>query len=275
MVRSLLLAVTLAVGVACSDRHDRAFADSELARDLALVNQAPANPQFMDTALSDAPAPRPVAKAPTPRTRTTTPQRTPAPVVTRPRIEPEPQPVSEQPAPQPRFRGIRAGTSFALTTGSRVCTNNLPGDKIVATVTSAVHGEDGAHIPVGTTVVLEVSSVTPGDTPESAQIALRVRSILLDDEAVGMEGNVAVLSDLERQQRAGDGGSDRKKVIGGAVAGAILGQILGKDTRSTVIGAAAGAAAGTAAAAASRRYDACLPAGAAVRVTTSQPIALE
>ena len=49
---------------------------------------------------------------------------------------------------------------------------------------------------------------------------------------------------------------------------------MGKDTKSTVIGAAAGAAAGTAAAAASRKYDACLPAGGSLRVTTSQPITL-
>jgi hypothetical protein len=269
--------ILLTFAAACADRTDQSLADSELARDLALVNQAPANPQFQDVPVTEAPQPAPVTKAPTPRTRTATPRRAPTPVVTRPRVEettPEPQPIAERPAPAPRFRGIAAGTSFALSTGSRVCTNNLPGDKIVATVTSAVHGEDGAYIPIGTTVVLEVASVTPGDNPETAQIALRVRSILINDEPKSVEGNVAVTSDLERVQRAGNSSADKKKVIGGAVAGAIIGQIMGKDTRSTVIGAAAGAAAGTAAAAASRKYDACLPAGGTVRVTTSQPIAL-
>jgi uncharacterized protein YcfJ len=85
---------------------------------------------------------------------------------------------------------------------------------------------------------------------------------------------VAVLSGLERRAVPRDKNADRKKVVGGAIAGAILGQIMGKDTKSTVIGAAAGAAAGTAAAAASRKYDACLPAGGSLRVTTSQPITL-
>ena len=272
-----LLLLLLASSAACADRRDQSLADSELARDLALVNQPQANPQFQDVPVSEAPEPTPVAKSPTPRTRTAAPRRAPTPVVTRPRVqeaEPQPQPVAEAPAPAPRFRGIAAGTSFALSTGSRVCTNNLPGDKIVATVTSAVHGEDGAYIPLGTTVVLEVASVTPGDSPETAQIALRVRSIIINDEPKSVDGNVAVLSDLERVQRAGSSSSDKKKVIGGAVAGAIIGQIMGKDTRSTVIGAAAGAAAGTAAAAASRKYDACLPAGGNVRVTTAQPIAL-
>jgi hypothetical protein len=276
-LRSLLsLCATLAVA-ACADNKDQARADSELARDLALVNQAPANPEFKDVPLSEARKPAPTAAkapSPAPRRATPAPRRAPTPVVTRPRpVEQAPQPVAEQPAPA-RFKGIREGTSFALSTGSRVCTNNLPGDKLVATVTSAVVGEDGAHIPVGTTVVLEVASVTPGDSPESGQIALRVRSILLNDEPTSMQGNVSVLSDLERVERPRDSGADKKKVIGGAVAGAILGQIMGKNTKSTVIGAAAGAAAGTAAAAASRKYDACLPAGANVRVTTTQPITL-
>jgi hypothetical protein len=192
--------------------------------------------------------------------------------MTRP-VEPPPTPV-EHSAPAPRTRGFHAGTSFGLTTKSAICTTNLPGDKIVATVNEPVSGENGASMPPGTTVVLEVASVTPGDNPESAQIALRVRSILINDEPVSMEGDVAIQSPLERRQVPRDKNADRRKVVGGAIAGAILGQIMGKDTKSTVIGAAAGAAAGTAAAAASRKYDACLPAGGSLRVTTSQPIVL-
>jgi hypothetical protein len=154
-----------------------------------------------------------------------------------------------------------------------VCTTNLPGDKIVATLDHAVAGENGAYLPAGTSVVLEVASVTPGDRPEEAQISLRVRSIVIDDEAVSVPSTVAIQSSLERRARP-DGGSDKKKVIGGAIAGAIIGQVIGRDTRGTVIGAAAGTAAGAAAAAASRKYDACLPAGSRARVTTSQQITL-
>lgn len=178
------------------------------------------------------------------------------------------------PAPAPRFRGFNAGTSFAVSTKSPVCTTNLPGDKLVATLTEPVHGENGATLPAGTTVVLEVAAVTPGDQPEAAQISLRVRSIDIDNEPVSADASVAIVSDLERRAVERDKGSDRRKVVGGAVAGAVIGQIMGRDTRSTVIGAAAGAAAGTAAAMASRKYDACLPAGSAVRITTSQQIAV-
>jgi hypothetical protein len=283
MSRTFAAALLLALSVAaCSDRNKQAAVDSELAHDIALANQQPAMPQLNDAPLSaSAPAPRPTAQ---PKTRTPTPTRvgttkrtTTAQAPAPRRVEPppvEPQPTIEAPTPAPRRKGLQAGTSFGLTTNTAVCTTNLPGDKITGTLTSAVQGENGAYIPAGTTVVLEVASVTPGDTPEQAQIALRVRSILVNDEPVSVPGDVAVLSDLQRRQVPRDKAADKKKVIGGAVAGAILGQIMGRDTKSTVIGAAAGAAAGTAAAMASRKYDACLPAGGQVRVTTSQPITL-
>jgi len=280
MTRNFVAALTLAFAVAaCSDKSKQAVADSELAHDIALANQQPVIPQLNDAPLSAAPEKKPAAKPPV-RARTTvatTRRNTPSPAPVPRRVVPqrvEPTPTVEAPAPAPRFHGIQTGTSFGLTTNGPVCTTNLPGDKFTATLNAPVRGENGAVIPAGTTVVMEVASVTPGDTPEQARISLRVRSILVNDEPVSVDGDVAVLSDLERHQVPRDKNADRKKVIGGAVAGAILGQIMGRNTKSTVIGAAAGAAAGTAAAAASRKYDACLPAGGSLRVTTSQPITL-
>jgi hypothetical protein len=87
-------------------------------------------------------------------------------------------------------------------------------------------------------------------------------------------GEGTVNEQLEKTEVGVQGGSDKKKVIGGAVAGAVLGQILGKDTKSTVIGAAAGAAAGTIAAHKSRKYEGCLPSGATVRITLTEPLVL-
>lgn len=283
MVRSFAgLALVFAALTACSDRDSQALADSELARDLALANQTPIYPQFADSAESSAPEPQRVQPQPPPQTRTpartsTTPRRPTQTVVERPRPS-APDPVEREPAAAPtpaprRLAGFGAGTSFSVSTGAEVCTTNLPGDKIVATLDHAVTGENGAYLPAGTAVVLEVASVTPGDRPEEAQISLRVRSIVINDEAVTVPSSVAIQSDLERRARP-DGGSDKKKVIGGAIAGAIIGQVIGRDTRGTVIGAAAGTAAGAAAAAASRKYDACLPAGSQARVTTSQQITL-
>lgn len=281
MLRTLATALTLALAAtACSDRGSQALADSELARDLALVSQTPVYPQFQDSALSTASEPR-RAEPPPAQTRTTRPA---APARrTTPVVVQRPQPIAsapvDEPAPAPapapaRRAGFDAGTAFGITTRSPVCTTNLPGDKIVATLDQGVSGANGAYLPPGTTVVLEVASVTPGDTPDAAQITLRVRSIVINDAAIDVPANVAILSDLERREIPREGGSDKKKVVGGAIAGAILGQIMGRDTKSTVIGAAAGAATGAAVAAAGRKYDACLPAGGSVRVTTSQQITL-
>ena len=282
MTRRLFPALlALATLAACADK--KPALDADLAADLQLATVQPAQPQ-----LNDGPEAAPEAKAPAPVTRQRTPTRSASPAraprerrAATPRTDTTtlrakaPSPVVEvaqQSAPS-RFHGIGAGSSFSLATRAQVCTNSRPGDKLVATTTDAVAGDDGAMIPEGSTVVLEVASVTPGDSPESARISLRVRAVVLDDVAHSVDGDVEVTSGLERGPAAANS-SDKRKVIGGAIAGAVIGQVLGRDTRSTVIGAAAGAAAGTAAAAATRKYHACLPAGARVRVTTTGPIAL-
>lgn len=280
MLRRLLSPLALALALAaCSDRSSKV--DADLERDLQLANQTPANPQFQDVPLGTAPETRPAnttPNLPAPARTASTHRRT-TPVTetrttrVRPPVTPQPEP-AESPAPAPSRRGIGAGTSFGIVTRGQVCTSNLPGDKIVAVTTSAVHGENGVEIPEGTSVVLEVTSVTPGARPEDAQIGFRVRSIMINGESVPMDASVVPTSGMVRGP-ATDNGSDKKKVIGGAIAGAVLGQVLGRDTRSTVIGAAAGAAAGTAAAAATRKYHACLPEGGTLRVTTTQPVLLD
>jgi hypothetical protein len=275
MTRTRILLIAALFVAACGDRAKQANADSDLARDLALANETQAYPQLRDTALSDAPQPTRATPAPQPRPRVT---RTAATHVSHPVVV-STTPTNPPPAPaaapaRAAVRGFASGTVLALTTKSAICTTNLPGDKFIATLTAPVTGDDGAYLPIGTTVVLEVASVTPGDTPEAAQIALRVRSIMINDAPVSADADVAIVSPLERHEVPRDKNADRRRVVGGAVAGAILGQIMGKDTKSTVIGAAAGAAAGAGASAMTHKYDACLPAGGAVRATTSQQISV-
>lgn len=160
-----------------------------------------------------------------------------------------------------------------MTSGGRVCTeDNRPGDKIVATVDSPVSGTNGALIPAGSKVVLEVASVTPVD---QGNIQFRVRSIYVNDSSYSIAGTVSPSTPLERVKVANsDPNADKKKVIGGAIAGAILGQIIGHNTKGTVIGAATGAAAGAVAAKATEKYEACLPAGASLHMTLSQAVAM-
>jgi hypothetical protein len=264
----------LVLGACSRDRPE--LADSALAQDLQLATQTATLPTtFGDTAVTSAPAPAPVTRKPNAPRRAPTPQ--PAPVVERPRVEePLPEPAPE-PAPAPRSTApaIAAGTSIAMTIGDRVCTSsNRPGDKFMAKTTSAVVGENGAIVPAGTPVVVEVASVTRGEKPEDTQVSFRVRAIVENGTTIPVTGATATADSVEKSRTAESKGTDKKKVIGGAIAGAILGQMIGKDTKGTVIGAAAGAAAGTAAAVATARYEACVPSGSTLRFTLAEPLVL-
>ena len=283
----LAVAGSLALAAACARRDDNAV-DSTLNRDLAMAGQS-VQPSFTpgDTALNpnarvkETPKAAPVRTSP-PRPAAQ-PQRSnptrvataPAParetVVRQPAPEPTPSPVVESPAPASagsRGSGL-AGTSLAMTTGARVCTNNRPGDKLVARVGSS-SGPGAGSIPAGSTVVLEVANIEVNEAnPEQSRIIFRVRQISVGD--VDYPGNGATI--------ASDGGlekvnttptsSDTKKAAAGAVAGAILGQVFGHNTKSTVIGAAAGGVAGAVVGRATRKYEGCLPAGAPLHVTLS------
>lgn len=280
--RGLTVALTLAGLAACSDRNRGASADSSLARDLQLAGQIAAQPTFQDTALSPkstaarAPAPE---KTPTPTRSTARRERlspTQRPLDATPNTAPAAPMPSPAPTPAPSrapSREIGSGTGIVMTSGGRVCTEtNRPGDKIVATVDSPVSGTNGALIPAGSKVVLEIASVTAGD---QAQILFRVRSLYVNDSSYSIVGDVTPSTPLERVKVTNpDANADKKKVIGGAIAGAILGQIIGHNTKGTVIGAATGAAAGAVAAKAGEKYESCLPAGASLHMTLAQPVAM-
>jgi hypothetical protein len=287
------LATLMAYAGACGDRGaQKAAADSELTRDLALASQQPSQqPTFQDTAIAPTPKPAPAketAPAPQPRAR---PPRRQQPQTEAPRpVSPPPQPapvavtqpteVVQTPAPAPAAapaRGeIGTGTGFGLTSGAKVCTNtNRPGDKIVATLNSAVNGSNGAVIPAGSTIVLEVASSNPGQNGDGAQINFRIRSLVINDKTYDVNGDVSTVSPLEKAKVAtGDPNAEKKKVIGGAIAGAILGQMIGHNTKGTIIGAAAGAATGAAVSRSGESYEGCLPAGSALHITLTSPIVM-
>jgi hypothetical protein len=285
--RALVPVTALALIAGCRDRaatpdNSALSTDSALARDIALAQRNDAGPLIFNDApvgaaasaspATGAPTPRrepPRASAPAPRPA---PRRdTPAPVSRTP--TPAPAPAAESPAASPGpARGIiGAGTRLGMTTNGRVCAATaLAGDKFTATVTSATTGTNGAVIPAGSTVVIEVASVDRADPIEASHITFRVRSIDVDGVARSADGDVATLGALEPVQSAA--GNEKTKVIGGAVAGAILGRILGGSTKATVIGGAAGAAAGTVMAKRGQTTDACLPNGAPLRLTLSRDV---
>lgn len=266
----------LALAAACSRQDKPVAVDSSLARDLELAQQQSPTLFPADTALRQS---APVRASNTPRqtpvvrqTKATTTRPTPDVVVQRPTpvvSEPSPRP-TPVPAPTPAPNGGAgyglAGTGLGMATGARICTSNRPGDKLVARVSES-SGPGASKIPPGSTVVLEVASIQYDDAhPENSTITFRVRGIAAGDQDYPGTGATATSGGGLEKIATNSRSSDVKKVAAGAIAGAILGQVLGKSTKGTVIGAAAGAAAGTAVAAGTRKYEACLPAGAPLHV---------
>ena len=266
-LRHLLPAAALALA-ACSSSDKTASSDSALNADLTLAAQAQ-GPELAiaDTALQPAPEPEPVRKAPPaprPKPRANTA------VLTTPKpAEPAPTPA------RPSTGTIASGTQLTLTSGARMCTGQArPGDKFIATLTSAAVGSNGAVIPVGSKAVMEVAQAVSGSEGQEPVLVFRVKSIETPEGKIIAAAGEATSSNALERTRAEENSkkTDAKKVIGGAILGAIAGQAMGKDTKATVIGAAAGAAAGTIAAKATAKYESCLPEQSQLRLTLSDAV---
>jgi hypothetical protein len=268
-VTPLALAAVLSVG-ACRDSGDDLAGDTAaLNRDLELANRDTSQPQLSDVpststsggAVSRPATSRPRANTPRPSTPSTTPSGN--------RVERAPS------GSEGRVASIGAGTSIALTSGSRVCTNtHKPGEKFIATVTNTVQGSNGALIPAGSKAVVQVTSVERSENAnDPARIGLIVQSVQVNGKTYPIDASItSVATETQRESTKGD---DAKKVIGGAIAGAVIGQILGKDTKSTVIGAATGAAAGTAVAMGTGDYAGCIPLGGNITVRLNSPAQIQ
>jgi len=290
------LSAALIAAAACSREASKSASDSALSRDLALAGQqTQAAPTFQDTTVAPAPEPQRV------KTRPTTVEHEPTPKAnTRQPKKPEPRPQQQAPAPTPPPQPaptqvtpvpapisvpgpvvakaeIGAGSSAGLTSGSKVCSGtNMPGDKMVATLNEAITGTNGAVLPAGSAVVLEVAQVPPADNPDNATVSFRVRSVVVNDKTYNVDATVSPTGQLEKTKVSDPNqGTDKTKVIGGAIAGAILGQMIGHNTKGTIIGAAGGAAAGAAAShIGGTKWQACLPAGAPLRLTLNSPLVI-
>ena len=278
--RGALLLAAFALAAACA-RHDAPTVDSALARDLSMAGQTVPDFTPADTALNPDAKVRATPKAPTVKTRTPAPVARPRPatptrVANAPRPQaqaPSPEPVAHSPATEPtpaatggRGNGL-AGTAVAMNTASAVCTSNRVGDKLVAHV-SQTSGPGAGTIPAGSTVVLEVADMQVDNAhPEQSRIVFRIRAISAGGVDYPGNGTTVIAEGGLQKINTTPGSSDVKKAAAGAIAGAILGQVIGHNTKGTVIGAAAGGVAGAVAGRATRKYEGCLPAGAALRVT--------
>ncbi|MEO8562831.1 MAG: hypothetical protein ABI601_12190 [bacterium] len=262
-------------------------ADSALTRDLQIAgHDTSLQPQLRDVAATPAeatPAPTPVTRAPasrpaTPRPVATRPTTRPTPPAPTTRTTPSGNTVTTNPAGSAASSGggsvgmIPSGSSLSLRSNSRVCTNTYTvGQTFTATVANAVSGSNGATIPAGANVSLEVTQLKRSENANDKIIMeFAVRSVTFGGKTYAVTGTVAD-ADVERVRNQPKS-KDTQKVVGGAIIGAIAGQILGKSTKSTVIGAAAGAAAGAGAVAATSNYEGCVPDGGSIAVNLTAPL---
>jgi hypothetical protein len=281
------LALTAVLAVAACSSADKK-PDSTLARDTALNKDlAMAN---RDTASQPALKDVPV----TPPAAATTPP--PAPVKHTPAVtHPKPAPAKTTPKPSeptttasgntvtrnPGTSGssgggsvgtIASGTSVGLRSNARVCTNTYTvGQTFTATTASATSGTNGATIPAGATVSLEVTNLKRSENVrDNIVMEFAVKSVNFGGRTYPVSATVAdaQIDKVRNEPKS----KDVQKVVGGAIVGAIAGRILGGGTKGTVIGAGAGAAAGAGVAAGTANYEGCVPDGGNISITLNSPL---
>jgi len=260
----------LAAACGGEKKSDTLAQDSTLNADMQMANRdTTANPQLNDVpATSNTTAP--TTSSHTTTTHTTTKTHTPAPAATSTKPA-----TSTGAAPAARTGTIAAGTSLALASSSRVCTNtNKVGERVNATLSQAVSGSNGAVIPAGASVALEITQLKRSENVnDKIQMGFRPVSVTFGGHTYPLEGHYADAQiDKVKNQ---PGSKDAQKVATGAVVGAVLGKVIGKSTKGAVIGGAVGAAAGAGAAATTANYEGCVPDGGRISVTLDGPVQVQ
>jgi hypothetical protein len=258
--------------------------DTTLNKDLAMAGRdTSVQPALKDVPAAAAPAPTP----PPMRTATTTTKAKPAPTKRTPPPPPAPtttttatgNTVTKNPAGSTNAGGavgvIPSGTSLSLRSNARVCTNTYTaGQTFTASVAEAVTGSNGATIPAGATVSLEVTNLKRSENAtDKIVMEFAVRSVSFGGHTYPVTATVADAQIDRVRNQPKD--KDIQKVVGGAILGGIAGKILGKSTKATVIGAGAGAAAGAGVAAGTANYEGCVPDGGNIAVTLSGPLQIK
>ncbi|MDQ2667304.1 MAG: hypothetical protein M3Z05_14995 [Gemmatimonadota bacterium] len=284
------LAFTAVLAVAACSSADKK-PDSTLARDtalnkdLAMANRdTTAQPALKDVPVTPPAAAPTLAPPPAPTVKHTTPV-----------VRPKPAPVKMTPKPSAptttasgntvtRNNGsagssgggsvgtIASGTSLALRSNDRVCTNTYTvGQTFTATTTESASGTNGATIPAGATVSLEVTQLKRSENArDNIVMEFAVKSVAFGGRTYPISASVAdaQIDKIRNEPKS----KDVQKVVGGAIVGAIAGRILGGGTRGTVIGAGAGAAAGAGVAAGTANYEGCVADGSTIRITLNSPV---
>ncbi len=257
--------------------NDSLAQDSTLNRDMALANaDSTAQPALKDVPAATTPAP--TTTAPAPAASASRPSTSTRPAPAKPSTPAKSttasgNTVTRTPGGREAALGtIAAGTSIALTSNSRVCTNtNHVGETVTATVANAVTGSNGAVIPAGAKAALEITQLKRSENAnDKIEMSFRVKSISFGGNTYPVTATVSS-AQVDRVKNQ-PGSKDVQKVGTGAAVGAVVGQILGHSTKSTIIGGAVGAAAGAGAAAATANYEGCVPTGGNITIALQDAV---
>lgn len=287
-IRVAMAPLAIAALLAGCGKKDQPASDG---RQVELAPSATAQPQLGDTAMAASPAaaagsdasvapPEPkLAPKPAPRPATRPAQRpattASAGAATVPAAAPAPAPSAAPEPARPATGIIAGGLALATSIGVRVCTNtHRVGDRVTASLATAIPGTNGATIPAGAAVTLRVAESQRGENgKEGVRLTFEPVSVTFGGSTYAISGAAAMTGmETVRAQTTGD---QTKKVATGAVIGAIAGQLLGKRAKSAAVGAAVGAAAGGAVAVGSADWNGCLGEGGRVTVTLSAPVTVK
>jgi hypothetical protein len=280
------LALMLGLAVTACGKSDKASADkmspdTSLASDLAAAGTPSAQPALADTGTvaKAPPAPAPVVDTTTTQVASVpapAPAPAPAPVVKHHNKTAVPQPTTTANGNSVSYNGtgggnvgtIAAGTTIALTSNQRICTDsNKVGDTFTATVANPVVGSNGAVIPAGSLVSGHVTALGASKAVgQTVTFSLAFDNLAVNGTNYPISAALAGTPALQQHRTTG-AGTDAAKVGGGAVAGAIIGGLIGHNVKGAVIGGAAGAAAGGGVAVATGKFDACLPPGGKMNIS--------
>lgn len=261
--------VFLISSLACSNADTRAdkvdtagITDLELARNPASAPQLndipqPVTPSAVDTAPPPAAAPTPreapLGAAPG-RMPTRLPREPKAAVAAAVVQERETAPIARK-APQV----ISAGTELGTTSARQLCSNTIRvGEELELTLARPIEGSNGAVVPGGATVMVNVTSLADNT------IKVEPTSLRFGDQALPLEGT-AIVENLATSTPRGS--NAKKGAAVGALVGGIGGLLRGRNIRDVATGVVAGGAAGTAVGAATAGAVTCSGDPARVTIT--------
>lgn len=166
------------------------------------------------------------------------------------------------------LRELTFGTTLTGRTNSQICSRaNRPGDRMVITTTADVYGANGAKLPAGSQIVVELTEPEAG-----SDFSFRARSVQVDTGMLPVFGTVRVEAKTTDRKTEKDG-AEKQSVFGAAMKGAILGGLLG-GRKGAMIGAAGGVTAGTVANRRNTITEQCLESGISLSVILSAPLVL-